>query len=184
MSPNPADPLVLAFEAAAGRAPSAGVAPALLAFARRVLAAGRRAAVAPRCPTAARRRAEALAAAAPRGRLARVLALVFDSFAAPLPALRGGTTPRLLRFAGDGGPLDVEIEVLPGGRRRLRVAAPRPAVGATLEARVRSPGGERRVPLDDAGVGAVVLPARVSRVQVVLCVGRRRLARTPDVDLD
>lgn len=192
MSPVPSDSLFLAFEAAAGRAPAgASSSPGLEAFARQVVAAGRRLAQAPRCPTAALRRAEALfktvrSSAAARG-LAGLFHLVFDSWSTPQPALRGPggrSAPRMLRFEEGSDRLDVEVEALSDGGHRLRIAAPLAAPGEALSARVLCGAQARRVPLDAAGVGSLVLAPSVRAFSVVLLTGRRERARTPEVALD
>lgn len=184
MSPNLPDPLILAFEAAAGRGAGAAAPDPLRRFAARVVAAGRRLAQAPTCPLAALRRAEALFQAPAARGVARLLALVFDSFHSPLPAVRGLAGPRLLRFAQDQDQLDVEVWPEVDGGHRLRIAAPLTAAGGALTAQVT--GGPRavRVSLDASGVGELRLPSAVRRFQVVLRTGRRERARTPEVLLD
>lgn len=185
--PGP-DPLHLAFEVGAGRLPAGSAPPVLEAFAQRVVAAGRRLAQAPRCPAAALRRAEALFdPARARGLLARaavLLRLVFDSHTAPALATRGAAAARLLRFETGTERLDLEVEALAGGRRRLRIAVSASPGSLPRAARVLVDGRRHRVALDAAGAGSLVLPASARRLTVVLLAGRRECARTPEVALD
>jgi len=88
--------------------------------ARRLLAAGRRAAAAPMPPQRVLRKALLAFRGARRADAPSYLALVLDSLLRPAPALRaaGAQTSRFLRYEGD---LVVEIEVTPGtGGTELR----------------------------------------------------------------
>jgi hypothetical protein len=185
MSPTRPDPLLLAFEAAVGRSPAAGRGAADLAFARRVIAAGRRVLAAEPCPSAALRRAEALFVPRERRGLAGVLRLLFDSLApgaAAAPALRGRGGPRSLRFGAREGVLDVEVDVRPDGSRVLRVAPDAALAAGAPEVRLRL-GRTERALVWRRGVGSVRVPATVSSFVLVLRRDGRVLARTPAVRL-
>jgi hypothetical protein len=179
MNPAPHDPLFRSFEAAAGRDGGADLSPALLAFARRVVAAGQALLAAEPCPSAALRRAEALFVA-PRRATARLLALIFDSWSALAPATRG-RGPRLLRFGGGDLSLDVELEPRADGRTRLRLAL---APDAGLSVALELGGRVRPLRLDASGGGEALLPVRARGVRLVLRRGRLRVARTPPLPRD
>lgn len=179
MSLAPHDLLFRSFEAAAGRDGGGDLPTAALAFARRIVAAGQALLGAEPCPAAALRRAEALFVA-PRSAVARILALVFDSWSALAPAMRG-RGPRLLRFGGGDLSLDVELEPRADGRTRLRVAL---AQGAGLSVALELGGRARALRLDASGAGEALLPIRARGARLVLRRGRLRVARTPPLPRD
>lgn len=182
------DALALAFDVAAGRAPTTDLdAPgrALLGFARRVVEAGRRVSAAPACPSALLRRAVALPDAAPaRGALAAVWKLLFDSGAgAPALAHRGGPRPRFLRYGGPGGALDVEFVRAESGDVRVHGTVDAAEGGAANEPEVAVEVAPRRgkpvrVPVRAGGAFSATLPAGAGPFTLTVRAGRRVLGRT------
>jgi hypothetical protein len=165
----PSAALVPAFERAAGR--RAGIEPvarAAVAFARRVVEAGRRAFDLPACPAAVLRRAvEVFRPPGTRSAVAAVWRLLFDSWREPTTALssvRGPGSPRFLRFGGRGGSLDVEM-VTPRDAASdpvsLRGTVDGLAGPLLLEIAPRS-GSRIRVPVRAGGAFAASLPAGAS----------------------
>jgi hypothetical protein len=177
--------LAAAFDLAAGRAEEAEAVPppALVLFARRVVAAGRRVAALPACPPGVFARAQALAdeRPAPRRAAASLLALLFDSWAAAAPALRGGRAPRFLRFRGPGGALDVEVVPEAGGGARLRgtvdVSGGRPLAVVVKDARGRSV----RARVQAGGVFEASIPAADRPFTLSVTEGRSVVLRTGPV---
>jgi hypothetical protein len=155
--------LALAFDRAARRSDAAesrdDVPAALLAFAARVVGAGRRALATPACPPALLRRAAEIADGAPAPRSLRAaLALVFDSFAGAAPAMRGGARSRFLRYEGGGVGLD--LEVAGGEEGSVRVRGTLDGVAGDVSVRCERAGkavGE--APVRAGGAFAVEAPA-------------------------
>ena len=114
------DELSDAFDAVAGRRPRAGLPAPLLAFAARVVEAGRRAEALEPCPRRALARAEALFAPRKASAAVALLRLVADSWRALPAAARGGNDRRFLRFGSSAGNLDLEISPTSRGGYALR----------------------------------------------------------------
>src|SRR5262245_21756783 len=124
----------------------AGIPADVLAFAQRVLDAGRRALASPACPPRVLQRAIAIPIdATSRGSWAeRVWAVVFDSREAAAPAMLSSASARLLRWTGEGGSLDVELSESPDGGVVLKGTADAEGdlvveVAAEAGRRVRAP---------------------------------------------
>lgn len=178
------DPLVLAFERAAGR--GAGiepVAPALAAFADRVVHLGRQIAALPPVPAAVLARAmDAFQAPRSRAVAAALWRLVFDSWQGVAgrevaAAMRGGSHPRFLRFGGRGGQLELEMVVAEEHGVRLRGTVDGPSGPLVLEIAPAS-GPRVRVPVRAGGAFAATLPSSAGAFTVAVRSGRGTLSRT------
>jgi len=187
MTPKRApDRFTAAFDRAAGRPRASGapsVAPEALAFASRVLEARRAGLDAEPCPSAVRARLLALPLPRARRGLLGILRLVLDSALSARPATRGRAAARLLRFEAPQRTLDVRIEVLPRGRRRLDIAweGERPEA---LRLWMSPPAMWKRLTLDDAGGAVVTLAASVTEVRIEMLLGAGGVLRTPPLPLE
>jgi hypothetical protein len=173
-----------AIERAAGRAgePATEPSPEWLAFARRILKAARRVEALPACPASALRRAATVPDLHPRRSLVAALwSLAFDSLAQPAPAARGGAGPRLVRFGGLGGTLDIEVVPAEGEALVLRGTVDGPAGPLHVEA-APARGVPLRAPVGAGGAFVLALPEG-GRWTLSLLAGRRTLARMPALDL-
>ncbi|HVG93907.1 MAG TPA: hypothetical protein VND21_05635 [Planctomycetota bacterium] len=169
----------VAMDLAVGReAASAPVPDELAGLARRVVATGRRVAGLPRCPAGVLRRAVAIADAPPVGQVARLWALLFDSWTSPAPAMRGSARTRLLRYGGDGGAIDVEMAEADSGQLYLRGTVDFAGADLSLEVACND-GVPLRVPVRAGGLFEISVAARARGVTLILRSGRRVVARTP-----
>ena len=204
--------LAIAFERAAGRkvAPGARVPAGLDAYARRLVAAGRRAASSPPAPLACLRKAQALFdAAPPRGARAAgraiggaVLRLLFDSWSggAVSPAAVRGRGARYLRYGLTGrgagaarSRMSLDLSTAADGSLRLRgaveVEAAAPAPGepdASVEGGLvvlvePAHGAAVRAPVRAGGLFSATLPAGSSPVALTVRSRRGVLWRVPRV---
>jgi hypothetical protein len=162
----------------------------LVASARRVLELREEALAAESCPVPVLRRVQGWFAARPRGLAQRVLALVFDSSASAVPAVRGAlTAPRTLRYAADGATVDVQVRGTPAKGRTLHLAVhPSPP---NLEVRIQSgrrgPASQRtdkRLKLDTTGTGEVRLPKKPGRIDASFHMGGAEAFRIEGLLLD
>jgi len=187
------DALAIAFDLASGREPasSAPFPPALLAFARRVVAAGRRALASPPVPALVLRRAVALADGPVVGRGSRGASAVstaatstwrmlFDSWAGRVPAMRGGGRSRFLRYARASSTLDVELVVGDGGALGVRGTADGVPPKASLRL-VPARGRAIVVAVRAGGAFAASVPARAGAFTIEVRAGRRSLGTTPRI---
>jgi len=178
MSPVAPDvPWVRAFDAAAGRASAAGLPADLGALASRLVVLGRRIEQESPCPTRWVRKAEALFA--PPTRIgARLLALVLDSWATPVSAVRGASGRRYVRLADEDARLDAEIGEPSGAGVQVRGTVEGLASGATVVA-CTDRRKTVRAAVREGGVFELVLPADAASFHLDVRVGRRTVARTP-----
>ena len=181
------DEFSIAFDLASGRdaARTPGVPPELLAFARRVVAAGRRALASPACPQALLRRAAELA----DGRGSRrgiepiaVWKMLFDSWtsAGAKAAMRGGARSRFLRYESASATLDVEMVVGEAGSLGVRGTADGVPAKTTLQL-TPSRGRSIRVAVRAGGAFAATLPRASGGFTIEVRTGRRSLGRTPRI---
>ncbi len=185
------DPLAIAFDLAALRARARpehrsslnvdsknSPEDALVAFARRVVAAGRRVAAAPACPTAVLARGIALADEAPRtARGPALLHCLFDSWATLAPSFRGPGRSRFLRYGGPEGGLDIEMVTEPTGEVRVRgtvEGADAPLSVVVTGRRGRTARGSVRA----GGAFSATLPAHSEPFSIAVRSGRRTLFAT------
>ncbi len=167
--------LAAALDRLAGRRSDLEVPAAWVGYATRVREAVRRLDAAPVCPTPVLRRMEALF----RERTRSLARLVFDSWSALAPSVRGLAAPRLLRYAGDDVEVDVEVE-RHEGRVALRVAVV-PSEGLAIRVLVDDSERARSLTIDASGAGHLRLPVGAEGVTLVLERGRREVLRTPQV---
>ncbi len=184
MTPRPSHPLLLALDARAGRGNAEEVPEGWRDFAARLAEARRPAITLPPCPVPLLRRVQGLFAEHAPARGAALLRLVFDSWRARAPAVRGAGRPRDLRYEGKAGALDLRLVRRPDGGWHLQIAVEPPVAG--LSARVETPGSARprTVALDDAGVGEAGIPAGAAGARVTILEGTRALLRTARVPLE
>lgn len=179
-----------AFDAAAGRtglddASRAAAADAVVALARRLVAAGRVIATETPCPRPWIRRAEAIFSTQ-RGALGRtrvgaaLWALLFDSAAGAVPATRGTDRTRFVRVGGEGGSLEAELSGVGTDDVRL--------VGA-LVADVDTPvvvlepekGKPVRARVGDGGVFELRVPEAATSFTLAVRTGRTLVARSAPI---
>jgi hypothetical protein len=149
-----------------------------------ILAARRADATAEACPPDVRARVEGFFAARPRGRVGALLRLVLGPGAPAAPAVRGGErADRVLRFAGDGATVDLQVRTTPGGGRRLYLAVTPAVPGMRFEVKAIPHGGARGGDLDASGVGEVDLPWRARCASAAFLVGGGEAFRIESIDL-
>jgi hypothetical protein len=136
------------------------------------------------CPADVLARVDGLFAARPRGKVGALLALVFDSDAAPALAVRGvGRPERVLRYAGEGATVDFQVRAAADGDRRLYVAVNPAVPGMVFEIRALPHGSSRRSTLDASGVGEVEIPWRARCASAAFHVGSGEAFRIESIDL-
>ncbi len=178
--------LGLAFDVASGlEGTSAGeVAPDLLAFARGVVASGRRLARQPRCPAECLRRARGLIEGRrePRTLLSRIarIALRWDSWCLAAPATRGARRTRLISYTGPEGRVDLEFFACAEGGIRVRGLVGRPSEADEV-ALCFEGFDEIRVPLAEPRTFGVDLPDRPSTLVLAVYSRGRPVFRIPAI---
>jgi hypothetical protein len=183
-----------AFEQAARGGAAGTPADALTRSVRRVLDLRREGLAAEPCPPAVLQRLSGWLAARPRGVAERLLALVFDSGTATVPALRGGATaPRTLRFAAGGAKVDVQVRPTPSRERVLHVAVQPAVPGLSVEVGTprgrpgkgasRRRGTGRHATLSPVGTGELRIGAATSRVDLRFRLGKVETFRIQGVPL-
>lgn len=189
---DPSDALAAALEIAAGREPArtgdavpSGVAPELLAFARRLVAHGRVIAADAGCPKPWIRRAEALFAARRTTAGAAIWALLFDSASSLTPATRGVVHSRFLRIGGNGGAIEAELTGIGTDDVRLMGALNVGGIGDSKATVVLEPskGAAVRAPVGDGGTFDLRVPSSAKAFTLSVRVGRRVVARSPRLDV-
>ena len=184
-----AQDLERAFESAARPGGAAASADPVTAAARRVLDLRREGLAAEPCPPAVLNRLSGWLAARPRGVAERMLALVFDSGTATVPAMRGASlAPRTLRFAAGGAKVDVQVRPAPSRARVLHVAVQPAVPGLSVEAgtprgRPGKRASGRHATLDAVGTGELRVGAAASRVDLRFRLGGVETFRIDGVPL-
>lgn len=177
--------LAALFDAVSGRrgAVADDVAPALRAWAERVLAA-RRETRRDACPRAVVRRVQSLFRERPVSMKARVMRLVADSWSDAALATRGAATaPRTMRFEMRAAVIDVQVVSDPDGEVRLYVAVESTRADIRLGVLIPPRARARRAALDAHGTTVIDVPAAAREIVLILEDADGEVGRTPRIPL-